>query len=217
MSEPGARPRLSRERVLEAASDLADRAGLDALTMRKLAAELGVEPMSLYHHVASKDDILDGMVDRVFGEIDLPTPGGAWKPEMRRRAVSARHVLTRHPWAPALMDSRRNPGPATIRHHEACIATLRRDGFSIPMTAHALSLIDSYVYGFSISEAALPMEGPEDLAELSEAILATHGADHPHVAEFIIEHALAPGYDYGDEFEWGLDRLLDALEIAATP
>ncbi len=124
--------------------------------MRSLACELGVKPMSLYHYVASKDEILDGIVDLIFGEIDLPSPGGDWRAQLHRRAVSARRALRRHPWAIGLMESRANPGPATLRHHDATLATLRGAGFSVAMTAHAYALLDSYTYGFALQEAALP-------------------------------------------------------------
>ena len=110
---------------------VADAGGIGALTIRSLAVELGVKPMSVYHHVANKDEILDGIVDLVFSEIDLPSPGGEWRPEIRRRSVSARQVLKRHPWAIQLLQSRTHPGPATLRHHNAVIGTLRRAGFSV--------------------------------------------------------------------------------------
>jgi AcrR family transcriptional regulator len=208
---------LNRERVLRGAIAVADAAGIGALTMRSLAAELGVKPMSLYHHVANKDDILDGIVDTVFGEIELPAPDGEWRPAMRRRAISARQVLARHPWATPLMSSRTNPGPDTLRHHDAVIGTLRRAGFSIGMTAHAFSLIDSYVYGFTLQEKALPVDGPEQVPEVAEAMLAQFPAEaYPHLAAFTRDHILQPGYDYGEEFEFGLDLILDGLERAFT-
>jgi AcrR family transcriptional regulator len=138
----------------------ADRAGIGALTIRSLARELGVKPMSLYHHVAGKGEILDGIVDLVFSEIDLPAPGGDWQAEMRRRAASARRALGRHRWAIGLLESRANPGPATLRHHDATIGTLRAAGFSVAATAHAYALLDSYVYGFALQEASLPFSPP---------------------------------------------------------
>ena len=166
---PEERAPLSRERVLRGAVAVADAAGIGALTMRSLARELGVKPMSLYYYVASKDEILDGIVDLVFSEIDLPSPGGDWRSQMRRRAVSARRALRRHPWAIGLMESRANPGPATLRHHDATLATLRAAGFSVAMTAHAYALLDSYIYGFALQEAALPFN-PETVTEATEAI-----------------------------------------------
>jgi AcrR family transcriptional regulator len=209
---------LSRERVLSGAIAVADEAGIRSLTMRTLAQELGVKPMALYHHVANKDEILDGIVDAVFSEIELPSAGGDWRAEMRRRALSARRVLRRHPWAIALLQSRTNPGPATLRHHDTMIGTLRRAGFSVAMTAHAYALIDSYVYGFALSEAALPINGPETVAEVADQMMQHFSPDdYPHLVEFAIEHILKPGYDFGNEFEFGLDMVLDALSTSITP
>jgi AcrR family transcriptional regulator len=214
-SEPGARPRtpLSKERVLRAAVLLADEGGVAALTMRKLADKLDVEAMSLYHHVANKDEILGGMVDLVFGEIDLPTGGAAWKSVMRRRAISVREVLSRHAWAIGLMESRANPGPATLRHHDSMIGTLRRAGFSVPMAAHALSVLDSYVYGFVLQELNLPFDTSEEPVEMAGNVLRQMPANaYPHLAEMAVEHVLKPGYAYADEFEFGLDLILNGLE-----
>src|SRR6478672_3742938 len=150
------RARLSRDRVLAAAVALADSGGPDSLTMRRLGAHLGVEAMSLYKHVANKDDLLDGMVDLVFAEIELPTGGTDWRTAMRRRAVSARAALTRHPWATPLMQSRTAPGPATLHHHDTVIGTLRGAGFSVALTAHAFSALDAYIYGFAMQQRSLP-------------------------------------------------------------
>jgi AcrR family transcriptional regulator len=209
---PEERAPLSRERVLRGAVAVADAAGIGSLTMRSLAQELGVKPMSLYHHVANKDEILDGIVDRVFSEIELPSAGGDWRSEMRRRAISARAVLRCHPWAIGLLESRTTPGPATLRHHDAMIGTLRGAGFSVEMTAHAYALIDSYVYGFALQEAALPFNGPETVADVAEPIVQQVSADeYPHLVEMATEYILQPGYDYGDEFEFGLGVILDAL------
>ena len=208
---------LSRARVLAAAVALADADGIESLTMRKLARHVGVEPMSLYHHVANKDEILDGMIDLVFGEIDLPHAGADWRAGLRRRAVSVRQVLSGHPWATGLMESRSSPGPATLRHHDAVIGTLRDAGFSIELAAHAFSAMDSYIYGFAMQEVSLPFDGPKTLADVAQEILDQFPADeYPHLAELTTEHILRPGYDYGDEYEWGLDLILDGLERAAT-
>ena len=212
---PTTRARLSRERVLRAAVVLADSGGLEALTMRRLGEELGVEAMSLYKHVANKEDLLDGMVDLVFGEIDLPTGEAGWRPAMRERAVSARSALTRHPWATALMQSRTSPGAATLRHHDTVIGTLRRAGFSVVLTAHAFSAIDAYVYGFALQERSLPFETVEQAEEVGRQMFARMPAgEFPHLTEFTVEHVLQPGYDYGAEFEYGLDLVLDGLERA---
>jgi AcrR family transcriptional regulator len=214
------RTRLSRERVLRGAIAVADAGGLGSLTIRSLAHELGVKPMSVYYHVPNKDKILDGIVDLVFGEIELPSAGGDWRAEMRRRAVSTRQVLSRHRWAIALLQSRTNPGPATLRHHDAVIGTLRRAGFSVELTAHAFALIDSYVLGFALSETALPINGPETVTEVAESMSQLVAAErYPHLAEFTTEHILRPDreYDFGAEFEFGLDLVLDALARLMTP
>ena len=207
------RAALNRDRVLAGAVALADAVGLEGFTIRKLAGQLDVKPMTIYHHVANKEAIVDGMVDLVFGEIDLPPEALDWKPAVRRRAVSARAVLARHPWAPPLMESRTTPGPHTLRHHDAVIGCFRRGGFSIEMTAHAYALIDSYVYGFALQEAHLPATGGAELAELARQITAPvpEGA-YPHLMELTAEHVLAPGYDFGAEFEFGLDLILAGLE-----
>jgi AcrR family transcriptional regulator len=217
---PGARtPRvpLTRARVLRTAMAMADQSGLEALSMRKLGEALGVEAMSLYHHVANKDDLLDGMIDVVFGEIDLPSAEDGWKTAMRRRAISMRRVLSRHRWAIGLMESRTSPGPATLRHHDAVIGCLRSAGFSVGLTAHAYSVLDSYIYGYALQERGLPFETGNDTAEMARAFLAQFPAvEYPHLAELTIEHVLQPGYDYGNEFEIGLDLILHALERSAT-
>ena len=215
-STAGGRPPripLTRERVLHAAVALADESGSESLSMRKLGEAVGVEAMSLYHHVANKEDLLDGMIDVVFGEIDLPSGGEAWKPAMRQRAISARRVLSRHGWAIGFMESRSSPGPATLRHHDAVIGCLRDAGFSIELAAHAFSVLDSYIYGFALQERSLPFHTPEETAELAQDILAGFPADkYPHLAELTTQHVLRPGYDYGNEFEFGLDLILDGLD-----
>lgn len=208
---------LSRERVLRGAIAVADASGIGSLTIRSLAQELRVKPMAIYHHVANKDEILDGVVDLVFGEIELPSTEGDWRREMRRRAESARQVLGRHPWAIGLLDSRTSPGPATLRHLDAVIGTLRHAGFSVEMAAHAFTLLDSYVYGFALQEAALPFEAPETLTDVTTSIMEGFDADeYPHLVEMATEHILEPGYDFGNEFDFGLDLILDALERSTT-
>ncbi len=193
--------------MLEAAIRVADRGGLEAISMRRVAQELNVEAMSLYHHVPNKDAILDGVVDAVFAAIDLPPSGCTdWRDAIRARAASARAVLSRHSWALALMDSRRNPGLTTLRHHNAVLGVLREAGFSVAMAVHAISLIDSYVNGFVIQEASMPT----DLDVVGGGILA-RADELPYIRE-VVEHALRPGYSPADEFGYGLDLLLDALE-----
>jgi AcrR family transcriptional regulator len=206
---------LTRERVVRAGLALADAGGSESLTMRKLGQALGVEAMSLYNHVSSKDDLLDGMIDVVFGEIELPSGAGSWHAAMRRRAISAREVLSRHRWAIGLMESRTRPGPATLRHHDAVIGCLRNGGFSIELAAHAYSALDSYIYGFALQERGLPFDTPEETAEVAQELLAQFPADeYPHLAEFTAAHVLQPGYDFAAEFEFGLDLVLDGLEHA---
>jgi AcrR family transcriptional regulator len=214
---PATRPRtpLSRERVLKTALALADASGIESLTMRKLGEAVGVEAMSLYNHVPSKGDLLDGLIDLVFSEIELPSGTDGWKTAMRQRAISARAVLSRHRWAIGLMESRTSPGPATLRHHDAVIGCLRQAGFPVALAAHAYSALDSYVYGFALQEASLPFDTSEQTSELAQAIVAQFPADeYPHLAEFTFEHVLRPGYDYGSEYQFGLDLILDGLEKA---
>jgi len=216
---------LNRDRVLRAAVALADQAGMSALSMRKLGEALAVEAMSLYNHIASKSDLLDGMIDIVFGEIDLPAEAGdgdgdgepGWRAAMRRRAISARQVLRRHPWAIGLMESRTTPGPATLRHHDAVLGCLRRAGFSLELTAHAYSLLDSYIYGFALQEAGLPFGTGEEAAQVAQEISAQFASgQYPYLTEIAMAHVVRPGYDYADEFEIGLDLILDSLQAAMS-
>jgi len=200
---------------LQAAVTFADENGIGTLSMRKLGEALGVEAMSLYNHVANKDELLDGMVDLVFSEIELPSGGTGWRTAMRLRAVSARQALARHRWAIGLMESRTSPGPATLRHHDAVLGSLRRGGFSVAMAAHAFSVLDSFTYGFALQEASLPFDTAEQTAVLAETIMARLPAgEYPHLAELTVTHVLQPGYDYGNEYEFGLDLILDGLERA---
>lgn len=211
------RGRLTRERVLRGALVIADTGGLGSLTIRSLAKELGVKPMSVYYYVANKDEILDALVDIVFGEIELPIPGRQWRSELARRADSARGVLGRHRWAIGLLESRPTPGPANLRHHDTVIATLREAGFSAEMTAHAYALLDSYVYGFALQEASLPFEGADGVGEVAEPIIELMGAgEYPHLVEMATSFYLQPGYDFANEFRFGLDLILDALEGSLT-
>lgn len=208
-----ARTRLSRERIVSAALAIADRGGLPGLTIRSLATELGAKPMSVYYYVASKDELLDHLVDAVFAEIELPDPAGEWREQMHRRAASARSVLRRHRWAIGLLESRTSPGPATLRHHDTVLACLRQAGFSLALTAHAYALLDSFIYGFALQEASLPFEGTDSVGEVAEPImeLMESGA-YPSMVEMATDYYLKPGYDFGDEFAWGLDLILDGLE-----
>ena len=216
-TQPGAGARrrtpLTRERVLQAGVRRADEGGIESLSMRKLGQELGVEAMALYHHFANKDDLVDSMVDLVFGEIELPPTGGDWRTAMRQRAIAVRDALQRHRWAIGLMESRRRPGPANLRHHDAVIGNLRAGGFDIAMAAHAYSLLDSYIYGFALTKMNLPFETSDDVAEVAESMLEPFPADeYPYMVEILTDHVMKPGYDYGEEFEYGLDLILNGLE-----
>ena len=202
---------LTRERVLQAAIKLADQGGIEALSMRKLGQELGVEAMAVYYHFANKAEVVDGLVDLVFSEIEPPSAGGDWKAAMRQRAISLRDVLLRHRWAIGLMESRLRPGPASLGHHDAVLGSLRAAGFSIEMAAHAYSLLDSYIYGFALTMLNLPFEDSEEVAEVARSMLEPFPAEEYPNLVAIIEHAMQPGYDFGDEFEYGLDLILDGL------
>jgi hypothetical protein len=169
--------------------------------------------MSLYHHVASKDEILGGLVDLVFAEIELPAGGPGWKAALRARAISARAALGRHPWALGLLESRPAPGPETLRHHDAVVGSLRRGGFSIAQAAHAYALLDSYIYGFALQEQSLPFDTAGPIDDVAEAFRRQLPADRfPHLTEMLLSHVMRPGYAFAKEFEFGLDLILDGLE-----
>ncbi|MCP3909749.1 MAG: TetR/AcrR family transcriptional regulator [Actinomycetia bacterium] len=209
-------PTLSPELVLEGALTLADEIGIEAFTIRKLAATIDAKPMSIYHHLPSKEAIIDGMVDLVFAEIELPPDDTDWKTAMGVRARSARAILARHQWAAPLMESRTNPGPATLGHHDAVLGCLRRGGLSVEMTAHAYAVIDAFIYGFALQEASLPATSGDEMAELVDTVAA--GApmeNYPHMMELVAQHVMKPGYDFGKEFDFGLDLILNGLEAAA--
>jgi AcrR family transcriptional regulator len=215
MSDQPRRPRLTRDAVLAGAVSLADEIGVDPLTIRKLADHLEVKPMTIYHHVANKDEIIDGMVDAVFAEIEMPPADTPWRAAMRARAHSARAALRRHPWAAGMLDSRTNPGPANLAHHDAVIACLRTNGFSMAMIAHAYATLDAFIYGFALQEAALPGMSGDELVEQASEMMAAFTEHYPNLADFTVQHVLQPGYDFGDEFDFGLDLILDGLERAA--
>jgi AcrR family transcriptional regulator len=224
--QPAAEPRapLSKERVLRTAVALADRHGIEWLSMRKLADELGAGAMSLYYYVPNKEELIDGMVDIVFSEIEPPPLEVDWKTAMRRRAHSTREVLNRHRWAVGLMEGRMNPGPASIRIREAILGCLREAGFSVEMTIQAYSVQDAYIYGFALQEKSLPFESTEESAAVAEeqvrefaelAAARQMGAladEFPYLAEVVAGHVANVGYDFTAAFEYGLDLILDALE-----
>jgi AcrR family transcriptional regulator len=203
---------LSRARVLHAAVDLADEAGLEAFSMRALAQELGVVPMALYKHVANKEELLDGMVDIVFGEIELPSGDLDWRSAMRRRAISTREALKRHSWAIGMMESR-HPGPANLRNHNAVMGCLRKAGFSFKTAIHAYSVQDAYIYGFALQERDTGFETPDSAGQAAQRRAATIGAleNFPYLVE-IATKLPESGYDNAVEFTWGLDLILDGLD-----
>jgi AcrR family transcriptional regulator len=202
---------------LRAASSLADRDGIESLSMRKLGHKLGVEAMSLYNHVRNKVDMLDGMVDLVFSEIELPASGVDWRTAMRQRAISVHQVLLRHPWANGLMESRTTPGPANLRHHDAVLGSLRGAGFSVEMAAHAYSILDGYIYGFTLTESTLPFTNAKEAKEVAGNLLeGFRPGEYRHLAEMAADRAMKPGYSYGDEFEYGLDLILDGITRARS-
>jgi AcrR family transcriptional regulator len=216
---PRKRTPLSRERVLRAAIALADERGAEELTMRKLAKELGVEAMSLYNHVDNKDDLLDGMIDIVFSEIEAPLPGGDWKAELRKRAVSTREALNRHRWAIGEMEGRTTHGPSNLRLHDAVLGCLRAAGFSIEMTVHGMSVQDAYIYGFALQQSDMSSETPDDFAAEAQRQMRDYAAalaDYPHLVEVVGGHVAKAGYDYETEFLFGLDVILDRLEQLLT-
>ncbi|MDJ0767332.1 MAG: TetR/AcrR family transcriptional regulator C-terminal domain-containing protein [Ilumatobacter sp.] len=209
--------RLTADVVIDGAVALADRIGTEAFTIRKLAEAIDAKPMTIYHHVPRKEAIIDGMVDRVFGEIELPPTDTDWRTAILVRCDSMRRVLVAHPWAAALMESRTSPGPATLRHHDAVLGCFRRAGFSLELTGHAYAMIDAFMYGFALQETTLPATGGDEMAELAGSIADQMPADlYPHLTEFTADHVLQPGYDFGKEFDFGLNLVLDGLELAAA-
>jgi AcrR family transcriptional regulator len=206
---------LSKEHVLRAAVGLADRGGLAAVSMRKLADDLGVGAMSLYHYVPNKDALLDEMVDVVFAEIEAPSLGVDWKAALRSRAISTRDALRRHPWALDVMESRTTPGPANLRLHDAVVGCLREAGFSVADAVRAYTVQDAYIYGFALQEKNLPFSTSEEAARIGEMMIQQFQdlADQiPYSFEVVAGYVAKGGYDPTAEFEFGLDLILDALE-----
>ena len=213
VTEP--RARLSKERVLRTAVALADREGLESLSMRKLADELGSGAMSLYHYVPNKEQLLDGMVDIVFSEIEPPSTDVDWKTAMRKRAISTREALRRHPWAIGLMEGRTNHGPANLKLHDAVLGCLRAAGFSLEMTVHAYSVQDAYIYGFALQEQDMSPESADDFAAEAQRQMREYEAvlaEYPQLVEVVGGHVAKTGYDYATEFLFGLDLILAGLE-----
>lgn len=210
---PASAQPLTQQRILRAAISLADAAGMSSLSMRKLAQNLGVEAMSLYHHFPNKDAILDGMVDALFAELAGECAlEGPWLEVMAQRARALRALLLAHPWALSLLESRKAPGAETLKHHDAVLGCLRAAGFSLKLAAHAYSLLDSYVYGFVLQEQTLPFQDEQELEAVAQGILASMPqGQYPHLEALTLEHVLQPGYAYADEFDYGLALILEGL------
>ncbi len=206
------RESLTRERVLRAALDMADSEGIESLSMRRLGSRLGVEAMSLYNHVAGKEDVLDGILELVVGEIAVPAAGADWRSAMRERAVSARRAFAGHPWAAALMDSRTSSGPGRLRYFDAMVGSLTGAGFPLEEAGRALSVLDCWIYGFAIQRRNMASDGherAEDRAGTLQDSVPT--GDYPHLAR-MIEWTMEHGYDEDADFEFGLNLILDGLE-----
>lgn len=214
--QPG-RGSLSRERVIAGAVELADEIGIDPLTIRKLSDHLHTKPMTIYHYIDGKEAIIDGMIGFVFAEIRRPPLDLHWKDAIRVRAESARQVLRRHWWAPPLMESRLNPVPDILGHHEAVLECWFRAGFSLAMIAHAGAVLDAFIYGFALQESSLPFGDDEgDLSDAADLIVSPLSPDeYPYMVRFAAEYVMQPEYDFGRSFEFGLQLILDGLERAA--
>lgn len=201
---------LTRDRIVHTAVAVADRGGFECLSMRALAQEIGSAPMSLYRHVANKEDLLDAMVDVVFSEMYVPAIKQDWKRELRKRGISARAALRNHPWAVGLMESRLHPGEASAVHHNATMGCLREAGFPFRKAVHAYNLLDAYTYGFALQEQTIPFETPEESGEMAVTTVGERGDEFPYLAEVVSEFGKR-GYDYTEEFEFGLDFILNGL------
>lgn len=210
-ARPAARPGLTAERVVQAAAAVADREGLHGVSMRRVGRELGVEAMSLYHHVASKDALLDALGDWLMERVERPPADVAWREGIRVRCHSLRAVMREHPWGPAIVESRRAPGLALLGHLEAVLDCLHRGGFQVQLAAHAFSVLDAYVYGFVLTEQSLPFEPGGGVDALAEE-MAVPADVFPRMAAFIEQAIVGRSYDYGDEFAYGLELVLDGLE-----
>lgn len=212
MSTDETRTPLSRERIIAAAIDLADESGIDAVSMRKVGQRLGVEAMSLYNHVASKDDMLDGIVEAILGLIDVPSPDDEWRDAMRRRASSARAVFLQHPWAMGILESRpQNSSPQRLGYYDAVLGALTRAGFGNRLAMRAFSMLDAYIFGFILQELALAFNDDESLQEVGEDLMRQMAEAFPHLTRVTAE-AMADGYDFAGEFSFGLDLIIESLE-----
>jgi AcrR family transcriptional regulator len=211
----GPRTPLNRDRVLRAAVDLADETGIDALTMRGLGKRLGVEAMSLYNHVANKDDLLAGMADSILSEVQLAAEGVDWKTATRSRAIAVREMLVRHPWAAILIGALPNPGPATLAYIDSVLGSLIGAGFTADMASRAFWLLDSYVYGFARQQSNVQLQLAAD-PDSPQATRDLPADTYPHLVEAAVSFASGPGWDVEGEFEFGLGMMLDGLERRMT-
>ncbi len=205
--------------MLRAALQMADKGGLESLSMRKLAEAVKVEAMSLYNHVASKEDILDGLVELVASEIEVPSIGGDWRAAMRQRAISAHTVLMRHPWATMLFVSRANIGPTMLRYVDATIGCLHQAGFSYPLADHAWNALDAYIYGFTLQKLNFPFE-PSEYAPAAKQFLHLIPVEQFPYLNGMSQEVIAGRHDGIHQLELGLELLLDGLErrrAAGTP
>lgn len=206
-----AREPLSPARIIDAAVRVADANDLGGVSMRSVGAELGVEAMSLYHHVANKQALLDGLTEWVFAQMGVPPQGEPWREAMIAHARSMRGVLVAHPWALTLMNSQTDPAVGELRQYDAVLGVLRAAGFPTRLAAHTVSVLDAYVYGFALTERNLPVEPGADVTDLAREI-APPADEYPHLAELVAYMVQADGYVYADEFEYGLDVMLDGIE-----
>lgn len=203
---------LTKDRVILAAIKLADADGIEAMSMRKLGRELGVEAMAIYYHFADKAQLIEGMIDYIHEEIEAPTDTADWSTYMQIRAASAFKVLVRHPWASPIMEAGVNPGPSTLKDSENMIRCFREAGFSVEMTVHAVTVLNIYIYGAAMQYARLSFSTVEQAAELGKSIKQQFPADaYPYLAEMITQHMMKAGYNPEDEFEFGLNLVLDGI------
>jgi AcrR family transcriptional regulator len=209
------RARLTRDRILRAAMRLADQHGIDAVSMRRLGQALRVEPMSLYKHVADKEEILDGLADLVMEEVELAPTGNDWRSWVRQTAVEFREVLVRHPWAAGVLESRVDPGPARVRYLDTVIGVLRRAGFPLPVAGQAFVAIDSHIYGFTLQESSWTF-GPDDAPRAAAEAAGRLGDEYPNLRD-ISELAATDPESFPIDFGFGLDLLLDGLERLRPP
>jgi AcrR family transcriptional regulator len=208
------RPPVTRERILDAALALADEGGLEALSMRRIGKALGVEGMALYNHVANKDAILDGIVERVLAAIPVPSPDGDWREEMRERAVVARRIFLQHPWAIGLLEARHaNSSPARLGYYDAVLGSLRNAGFTPTLSMQAFSVIDSFLYGSIVQELSLAFDDDDSLQEVGDDLLRQMADAYPNLTEATMQ-AMQDGWDHSEQFQFGLDLILSALARA---